>query len=242
MPEVPIISNFQTYDPFATEAFGNSKLGKNDFLNLLVTQLRYQNPMEPLKDSDFIAQLAQFSSLEQLENINTGLSYASELDYMLSQTIANTMATTIIGKEVVAEGNTVYHKYGSDDNLHFKLAGAAQNIEIQVYNESGGLVRTITAEDLEEGINSISWDGKDDAGTDVAEGEYTFSVTATDTEGESVNVVTRVVGIIDSVRYENGMGYLMIGGQKISMSDIIQINLADMSGEDSGQDDDMNDS
>ncbi|MEE9553073.1 MAG: flagellar hook capping FlgD N-terminal domain-containing protein [candidate division Zixibacteria bacterium] len=241
MPEVPNISSFQTYDPQAMNVFGRSTLGKNDFLNLLVTQLRYQNPMEPLKDSDFVAQLAQFSSLEQLENINTGLSYASELDYMLSQTIANTMATTIIGKEVVAEGNTIYHMSGSDDNLHFKLSGAAQNIEIQVYNQSGGLVRTINSDDLDEGMNSISWDGKDDGGTNVAEGEYTFSVTATDTEGESVNVETRVVGIIDSVRYENGMGYLMIGGQKISMSDIIQINLADTSGDDSGQDDDYDD-
>ena len=238
MPEVSNVGNQQVYDPTAAPVSGQSKLGKDDFLNLLVTQLRYQNPLEPLQDSDFVAQLSQFSSLEQLENINTNLGYSNQLDYVLSQTIANTMATTIIGKEVVAEGNTVYHTYDKGDNLHFKLSGQAQSAEVQIYNESGALVRTLTAENLDEGMNSIEWDGKDDSGTNVAGGEYTFTVTAKDGAGNDLEVETRVVGIIDSVRYEDGQGWLMIGNQKISMSDIIQINLPDSSGDDSSQNDD----
>ena len=238
MPEIPNINIFPTYDASAMNSYGNSKLGKNDFLNLLVTQLRYQDPMEPLKDSDFIAQLAQFSSLEQLENINTGLGYSSELSYALSQTIANTMATTVIGKEVIADGDTIYHSFDNSDSVHFKLAGAAKNVEIKIYNESGALVRTLTADDLEKGMNSVEWDGEDDAGTNVSEGSYSFRVTATDSAGSDVSVETRVVGIIDSVRYENGMGYLMIGNQKINMGDIIQINLPASS--DGSSDDDNN--
>jgi flagellar basal-body rod modification protein FlgD len=233
MTEIPTIPGAPVFDPTATRAFGNSRLGKNDFLNLLVTQLRFQNPLEPLKDSDFVAQLAQFSSLEQLENINTSLGYSTELDYILSQTIANTMATTIIGKEVVADGNTIYHSYDSNDDLHFKLDAAAADIEINIYNDSGALVRTVTLQDLEEGMNSFEWDGEDDSGTRVAAGEYTFSVSATDNAGNAVGVYTRIVGIVESVRYEDNQGYLVIGGQRISMSDIIQINLPEDSGNDS---------
>jgi len=240
MPEIPNVDNRPIYDPAANRAFGNSKLNKDDFLNLLVTQLRYQNPLEPLQDSDFVAQLAQFSSLEQLENINTSVGYSSELDYILSQTIANTMATTIIGKEVVAEGDTIYHAYDTSDHVHFSLASEAKSVEIQIVSENGSVVRTLTGEDLEAGLNSLTWDGKDDAGTKVPGGEYTFTVTAKDSAGNDVAVETRVVGVIDSVRYENGQGYLMIGNQKISMSDIIQINLAGSSGDssdDGGEDD-----
>jgi flagellar basal-body rod modification protein FlgD len=239
MTEIPTIGGAPVYDPSATATFGNSKLEKDDFLNLLVTQLRYQNPLEPLKDSDFVAQLAQFSSLEQLENINSSLGYSTELDYILSQTIANTMATTIIGKEVVADGNTIYHSYDSEDDLHFKLDADASDIEINIYNDSGALIRTIRIEDLEEGMNSCNWDGNDDSGTKVAGGQYTFSVSATDNAGNVVGAQTRIVGIVESVRYEDNQGYLIIGRQRISMSDIIQINLPDDSGGDSddGQDD-----
>ena len=242
MPEIPNVQSFRTYDPTATPVYGQSNLGKNDFLNLLVTQLRYQNPLEPLKDSDFIAQLAQFSSLEQLENINTNIGYSNELDYVLSQTIANTMATTIIGKEVVADGNTIYHSSDNNDSVHFRLLSAAESAEIKIYNEGGALVRTLTAEELDEGLNSVEWDGKDNAGTNVSQGSYTFTVTATDSAGESVTVETRIVGIISSVRYENGMGYLMIGNQKISMSDIIQINLPESSDGSPEEDDNEGDS
>ncbi len=238
MTEIPTIPGAPVYDPSATRAFGSSKLGKNDFLNLLVTQLRYQNPLEPLKDSDFVAQLAQFSSLEQLDSINTSLQYATELDYILGQTIANTMATTIIGKEVIAEGNTIHHSNDSSSDLHFKLDAAAADIEINIYNDSGALVRTIGIENLEEGMNTFNWDGEDDSGTKVAGGEYTFSVSATDSAENAVGVQTRIVGIVESVRYENSQGYLIIGGQRISMSDIIQINLPEDSGGDSEDEDD----
>lgn len=236
MTEIPTIGGAPVFDPSATRAFGNSRLGKDDFLNLLVTQLRYQNPLEPLKDSDFVAQLAQFSSLEQLESINSSLGYSAELDYILSQTIANTMATTIIGKEVVAEGNAIYHSHDSNDDLHFKLDADAADIEINIYNDGGTLIRTIKLEDLEKGMNSYNWDGEDDSGTKVGGGEYTFSVSATDTAENVVGVQTRIVGIVESVRYENSQGYLVIGGQKISMSDIIQINLPGESGGDSDED------
>lgn len=214
---------------------GKSELGKIDFLNLLVTQLRYQNPMEPMKDSDFIAQLAQFSSLEQLSNINTSLGYSMELDYVLSQTIANTMATTIIGKEIVAEGNGIHHTYEAKETVHFNLAADAKDVKVKIYDEAGTLVRTIMVQNLEEGKNMVDWDGKDDSGSKLAGGDYTFEVEAKNSADESIDVSTRIVGIVNSVRYQDGRGFLVINGQMIEMSDILEVNLPSSS-EDGGSD------
>jgi flagellar basal-body rod modification protein FlgD len=224
MPEISAVGNATNYDPTARAA-GNKALGKDEFLNLLVTQLRFQNPLEPLKDTDFIAQLAQFSSLEQLSNINTSLDTSSQLDYILSQTIANTMATTLIGKQVVADGDQIYHAYGDDEELHFDLGADATDIEVKIFDDKGILVRTLTDNDLQKGMNSITWNGKDDTGANVGAGNYTFSVTAKNQAGETVSVQTRRVGIVESVRYEDGQGYLIVDGQKIALSDIIEVNL-----------------
>ncbi len=224
MSSIPTLGNIPTLNGTVTGR-GKSELGKNDFLNLLVTQLRYQDPMEPMKDSNFIAQLAQFSSLEQLSSINTSLGNSTELDYVLSQTIANTMATTIIGKEIVAEGNSLHHTYEDDETVHFNLAADAKDVKVKIYDESGTLVRTITVQNLEEGKNSVGWDGKDDSGSKIAGGDYTFEVEAKNSADENIDVSTRIVGVVDSVRYENGRGYLVINGQLIDMSDILEVNL-----------------
>lgn len=224
MPDISSITNSQTTNAM-NQAMGQSQMGKDEFLNLLVTQLRYQNPLEPMKDTEFVAQLAQFSSLEQLSNINSTLDNSTQLDYMLSQTIANTMATTLIGKEVIATGNQINHSYDAAETLHFNLAGEAASAEIKIYDEDGALVKTIQTDDLDSGLNSIEWNGKDESGANISAGNYTFEVTATDAGGESVAVETRRIGTVESVRYEDGQGYLIVDGQKISLSDILEINM-----------------
>lgn len=224
MTSIPSINQTQSIGQTQQTA-GNLTLGKNDFLNLLVTQLRFQDPLEPMKDTEFVAQLAQFSSLEQLSNISSSLDTSSQLDYVLSQTIANTMATTLIGREVVASGNQIVHGYNETNRLDFDLSDDAANVEVKIFDENGILVRTIGSEDIGEGINSVTWDGRDDAGASVAAGDYTFTVTATDEAGNAVAADTRRIGVVDSVRYEDGQGYLIVGGQRIALSDIIEVNL-----------------
>jgi len=226
MPDITPISNFPTYDPNAlTSATG--KLGKEDFLNLLVTQLRYQDPLEPMKDTEFVAQLANFSSLEQLSNISSSLEMSAELDYILSQTIANTMATTLIGNYVIASGNSIQHVSGSEDTLHFNLDSDAANVEIKVLDSNGNIIRTIHGENLKSGSNELIWDGKNDQGIDVASAEYEFEVAATDSAGIVVGSQTRIEGRVESVRYQDGQGYLIINGQRLALSDIIEINSGD---------------
>ena len=84
-------------------------LGKDEFLQLMVTKLQNQDPLNPMEDEDYIAQLAQFSSLEQLTNISDGLDESNEWDYLQMQSINNVMAAGLIGKEVEASYDQVYY-------------------------------------------------------------------------------------------------------------------------------------
>ncbi|MFQ5636699.1 MAG: flagellar hook assembly protein FlgD [bacterium] len=205
--------------------FGSSNniLGKDDFLRLLVTQLRHQDPLNPMKSEDFAAQLAQFSSVEQLQNINTSLSNSIETDMLLNQSINNMMATTLIGKEVQALGNQVTVVEGQPVDLNFRLFSAAENVTITINDSNGVPVRTIELDGRVVGEHAFTWDGKDNAGDLQPDGEYTFSVSARNLDGNSITAQTFITGLISSVRYENGNAILRIGDRDVQMADVFQI-------------------
>lgn len=219
------IPNITFYDPYLDGYDYSVKkdLEKSDFLHLLVTQLRYQNPLSPMQDHAFIAQLAQFSQLEQLGNMSRSLEMSTQVDYIMSQTIANTMATTLIGKIVVAEGTDFYLALAEQANLSYHLDTDAGSVTIRIYNENGSLVRTIQQEDIPKGNNTYTWDGCDDRGNQVSPGTYSYEVTASALSGEDIIVSKRVIGPVDSVKYIDGRAYLIVGGYKVDLSTIIEI-------------------
>jgi len=147
----------------------------------------------------------------------------SEVDYLMSQTIANTMAVTLIGKTVVAEGANFYLTAGEDVNLSYNLAAEAETVTINVFDESGALVRTVHLNDMEKGNNTYTWDGHNDSGTALSPGDYSYEIHATSQTGEEIAVAKRVIGEIDSVKYEDGKAYLMVDGYKLDLSTIIEI-------------------
>ncbi len=216
-------SNPYSSDGSTLSSAASETMGKNDFLNLLVTQLRYQDPMNPMQDQDFIAQLAQFSQLEQLENMSESLDTATQVDYLMSQTIANTMATTLIGKTVIAEGSDINLSGSESNKLSYNLGAAAANVTIKITNADGTTVRTVTLKNQSAGNNSYTWDGRDDKGKLLDDGSYSYEVTATNSAGDTITASKRVIGVVDSVKYQDGMAYLIVGGYKISLSTIIEI-------------------
>lgn len=198
-------------------------LGKDEFMELLTVQLRHQDPLDPMNNQEMIAQLAQFSSLEQLENMNANLESSINLDLMLTQVLNNTAAAGLIGKTVVAEGNMVTLDDSDAVPINFDLASDAHRVVVTVYDENGTAVRTIEAENLQGGRNEVSWDGTGTNGSRLSEGTYTFEVQAFDGEDNPIGVTHLVVGQIDRAKFKDGEAIVILSGLEVPISEIIEI-------------------
>ncbi len=211
----------------ASGATSEKILGKDDFLKMLVTQLKYQDPLNPLKGTEFSAQLAQFSSVEQLANINQTLMNSIDGNYLLSTSINNTLASTVIGREVKAYGNQVYWSGDGNVPLSFELQGEASTVTVEVLDANGNVIRRLDLDDLGKGLHEVTWDGKNQDGEAVEDGVYTFRVEARDSEGQDVAASLFTSGTITGVRYTNRGALLMLGKLEIPLSDVYEILMSD---------------
>ena len=201
----------------------NDILGKDDFLKMLTAQLQYQNPMDPMNDEQFVSQMAQFSSLEQLQNMNSTLSQNVQWNMLLSQTINNTMATSLIGKEITVEGNNISLQGDSGTDLSFTADDNAVQGTIEITNSEGKVVRTIDLTNVSAGPISVHWDGKDQLGNQMAAGDYTFNVSLKDGKGNSVSSTSFLNGIVEGVKYINGQAMLLVDGSYIPLSQVREV-------------------
>jgi len=219
------VQDVTSYTTAATEALmtSNQIMGKDDFLKLLATQLQHQDPLDPQDNTEMVAQLAQFSSLEKLENINDTLTSSLDLDLILTQVLNNTAAAGLIGKSVLAVGDSVHLGDSGSASLNFKLGANAETVTVTIYDENGTTVRTIEETGMEAGRQSIEWDGKDASGNQMSEGTYTFSVSAENAEGETVAVVQILSGKVDVVKFKDGEAFISVNGVDISISEILEI-------------------
>ncbi len=194
-------------------------LGKDDFMKLLVAQLQRQDPLDPLANAEFVAQLAQFSTLEGISNMGSSLDTMTS--YIMSMNNYN--ATGLIGKDIKAYGDTLFLEDGGTADIAYHLYEDAPEVKISIYDESGALVRTIEGGGRPAGSNEMVWDGRDSDGNLLPPGKYTFAVTATDGNGSGIRSDTILTGTVSGVIYEDGIPYLMVGDEKIAMSDILEV-------------------
>ncbi len=223
-------NQFSVYNQYPVK--GNSNLGKEDFLNLLVAQLTHQDPLNPMEDKDFTAQLAQFSSLEQLTNISSGiqnLSQGTERQEMLS-------AVSFIGKEVMAQGETMSKVDGKVNTMAFTIDETAANCYINIFDSGGSIVKTIQMESLQAGTYDVEWDGTDSNGQSVANGVYTVAMAAENAEGKPIMVQTQVSGVVKGVRAEGSTYYLQLeDGREVSLMNITKVVSPESSTETGGK-------
>jgi flagellar basal-body rod modification protein FlgD len=206
----------------ATQTTAKSKndiMGKDDFLRLLVAQLQSQDPMNPMESTDFTAQLAQFSSLEQLQNINTSLGTIGTSQSVLT----NSQAVGFIGKTVTAIGDTIDVTEGQSQALQFTLDEDAVGSYLRIYDRQGNFVRQIETGALTSGDNSVSWDGTDYLGGQVPDGIYNFEVEAIDELGNTVGSTQYTTGVVTGVHYQNGVAYLQCGNREIAMGNVVNV-------------------
>lgn len=201
------------------------ELGQEDFLRLFVTKLRYQDPMSPMQDEAFIAQLAEFSSLQQLTALNENFEASIRWDVINNQTINNSVAAQLIGRQVVANLSELRLTEENAPKLSFELSEFASSIEIEIVDAAGETIRTIKESQLPSGRNDVVWDGNNEDGERAPEGSYTVTITATDANGESFNTSLSITGIITGVVYRGGIAFLKIDGTEVALGDVEEINV-----------------
>ena len=178
-----------------------SNLGKQDFLTLLIAQLKNQDPLKPQDDSAFVAQLAQFSGLEQQMQTNTSL---NQITTQL-QGQSNAQLASLVGRTATVNGSTVsLASSGSTASLSFQQAAASAKTTITIQDSSGKTIRTIDAGAKGAGISQVTWDGRSSQGTLEPAGTYTVLVSATAASGGAVSVTQNITDTVKSVSFTNG--------------------------------------
>ncbi|MBP9211486.1 MAG: flagellar hook capping protein [Bacteroidetes bacterium] len=199
-----------------------STLGKQDFLNLLVMQMKHQDPLDPMKGTEFAAQLAQFSSLEQLTNLNSSMTASLDANAILAQSINNGLSATFIGKNVRAAVDTFRYTGSGEVQMGYTLPKDAETVTIKIYDSSGNLVKTMTG-DTDKGENTLEWDGTTVKEEYVAEGEYHFTVEAKDSNGTTIPTDSYIFGEIAGVRFKPEGTVFVIDGMEIALGNILEI-------------------
>ncbi len=215
------------------------ELGKDDFLQLLVAQMQYQDPLEPMSNEESIAQLAQFSTLEQMNNIADGIDKSNELDFLQMQSLNNVMASGLIGKDAQASYSGIYYEHDKPAVINFNLTTSVDEVEFTVRDINGNTITTLKQSNLESGVNSIEWDGNDSSGNRVEEGYYTIEATASRSDGTSFSPDLSLTGTVESVIYRDGGAFLRIQGTEIPLGSITAIG--DVGSFDTSTDNDADD-
>ena len=194
-----------------------SQIDKLDFMQLLVAQIQNQDPLSPMDNAQFTGQITQFTMLEEMQ------AQSGKLDESLAmaQSINNTAMLGLVGKSVTVEGNGVTVADGEASDTVLACAGPGQAV-IEVTDSSGRVVRTYS-KSVQQGLNTVGWDGTLDDGATAADGDYTVSVKVTNGDTD-VNFTTLMTGPVQGLRYVNGVAVVMVGGREYYVSDIYKVS------------------
>jgi len=204
-----------------TQAGGTQPLDRTAFLRLLVEQLKHQDPLKPQDDSAFVAQLAQFSQLEQSMSIN------DKLNTLAAQNagLANAQSVNLVGSSATVRGNLVtVDGTGVGAPLAFTLTSAASATTVTIRDQNGNVVRTIDAGSRPGGLSRLQWDGHDNAGNICPAGTYQVTIQATNAVGAPVSVSQETTGLITQVSFDKGYPVLTLdNGVAVPVSDLLKV-------------------
>jgi flagellar basal-body rod modification protein FlgD len=196
-------------------------MGKEEFLQLLVTQLRNQDPMNPSDPKDFAAQLAQFSTVEQLLNIGDQLKAQQARDDSLIQSINASTAMQLLGRSVMVEGTTLDVPQSGNLEVKVDVGQPGGSGEVILRDDKGVEVARVPVAALQPGRQTIDLSG---LVGQLQSGRYTYSVELADAAGVAVPVTRYALLRIDGVRYTASGPVLSSGPVSIALGDVIEIS------------------
>lgn len=202
-------------------AGASDELGKNEFMELMIAQMKNQNPLEPQDNGDFIAQLAQFSSLEEMQGLSGSVqdvvgqfrsTQALQASAMVGRTVMVPSQTGILGGSGKFEGS-------------IEVPASTSSLRVDIMNSSGELVRQLDLGSVQGGQKAFSWDGKDSSGNDMPEGTYVIKANAS-YPGGTEQLGTMISANVDSVSLgtSGGVTLNLAGMGSVALSDVRQIN------------------
>ena len=198
-----------------------SELTQEDFFALLTTQLAQQDPFKPLDNTEFVAQMAQFSSLESLQAMQD--SFSSLANAMTSNQALQ--ASALVGRTVLVPSDVAAYDGSTPIEGIAAASEAGSNGVLRIEDEAGQLIRTIELGEMQPGSNAFVWDGKNEAGVQMPEGYYRMRVSA-DVYGQETAIATGVYARVDSVNLGGGQGGIFLnldGLGSVSLDDVSQI-------------------
>lgn len=203
------------------EAASRTELGQEDFLTLMITQFRNQDPFKPMENGEFLGQLAQFSTVSGIESLNTsfaGLSGSIQDEQALQ-------AANLVGHSVLAVTDIGYLAENGLINGAVEVDSAVSNVQIDITNSSGELVQRLNLGEQSAGMTRFSWDGMDSSGERAPADHY--QVTARVVRGNNVeSIPTLIEADIESVtlgQFGSGMTLNLFGGDALSLRQVYQI-------------------
>jgi flagellar basal-body rod modification protein FlgD len=195
-------------------------LSTTDFLQLIVSQLQNQNPLDPTDTTEFMGQLVSYASYDQQTEMNSSLNtLVSSMNSLLTSN-----GVGYIGQTVEAKGDTTPLSDGQA-TWGYSLSSAASSVSITVKDQDGSTVYSTTG-DTSAGSHTFTWDGTTNAGGTAADGDYTISVNATNAGGSSVLDYTTVVGTVTGVDNTSGTTQLLIGDTTVALNNVVSVKSA----------------
>ncbi len=198
-----------------------NQLGQDDFLALMTAQLSHQDPFKPLEDGEFIAQMAQFSSVDSLQKLESSF---SDLAVALSSSQA-LQASTLVGNDVLVPADVVYlEAEGGASGIVGGLTSPVTDATLTITDASGQTIRSINLGNLDSSEASWEWDGTNDNGERVAEGTYQISINGNQ-GGENFQFQSLVAAQVESVSLGGAEGVVLnlIGLGPVRLDDVSRI-------------------
>ncbi|SQF99681.1 flagellar basal body rod modification protein [Paucimonas lemoignei] len=216
-----LLNSLQNPTPSASSK--NDALGKDAFLQLLVTQMKNQNPLEPQDNSEFVAQLAQFSSLESMQNLTSTVDTIAA-NYQSSQAL---QASSLVGRSVIVSASSTVVDTAKGMTGTVVVPSSSSTTSIKISDAQGNVVRTIDLGTQPAGQPSFTWDGKNEAGEVAAAGAYSFVATGS-LDGTATALATSLPATVSSVTTGVNGAEMMLnlaGGQSIALSKVQTIGI-----------------
>ena len=198
----------------------DGRLGKNEFLNLFMTQMSNQDPMNPMESKEMMGQLAQMGIMEQIQNMNTQMEVLNETQ----KGMAKYQASQFLGKDIVVEGKGIDLYKGGASPVFYQLDNDANEVSIQIKNSDGETILNRSLGLTTAGHHEYSWDGKNSQGVVQPQGKYEVKIKSKDSN-EKVREIDTFQNIkVSQVEYKKGKPWLIGGKKRVSADEILAVN------------------